>query len=44
MRSVDELLEITSILDARYHLLRGEMERSKETTLLEVERARLDPD
>jgi hypothetical protein len=38
MRSLDELLEITSKLDARYHLLRGEMERSKETTLLEVAR------
>ena len=38
MRSVDELLQITSKLDARYHLLRGEMERSKETTLLEVAR------
>jgi hypothetical protein len=38
MREGDELLEITSKLDARYHLLRGEMERSKETTLLEVAR------
>ena len=38
MRSVDELLTLTSKLDARYHLLRGEMERSKETTLLEVAR------
>jgi hypothetical protein len=38
MRSGHELLEITSKLDARYHLLRGEMERSKETTLLEVAR------
>jgi hypothetical protein len=38
MRTVDELLSLTSKLDARYHLLRGEMTRSKETTLLEIAR------
>jgi hypothetical protein len=38
MRTGDELLHVTSKLDARYHLMRGEVERSKETTLLEIAR------